>query len=262
MARRHGLWIACRVLRRLVALLALLAVSALVVVPATSGPATARRGGGTPPVVLWPGDDPYGDMPKSALISVSRWGLRFVAGKQDTHLTVTEVGENKLMFRDTGTRKWRSLAHACQRVQVKRGVAAICRIPPKFRDDKRMFLEIWPRLGDDTVDMSTLPRRYRAWVLVDAGRDIVAVGAGNDFVNGAKGNDLVHAGAGSDWVRTGPGNDRLWGEAGNDELKGVDNNDFLPGGTGADEVDGGPGRDRRVVDRSDNRRNNESRRRG
>ncbi len=249
-------------LRRLVALFALLAVCALVVVPATSSPASAHRGKGEPPTVLWPGDDPYGDMPGKALISVSKWGLRFVAGKQDNDITVTEVGENKLLFTDTGAKGWKKLAHACDRVKVKRGVGAICRIPPRFRNDKRMFLEIWPRLGDDTVDLRTLPRRYRAWVLVDAGRDIVHTGAGNDFVNGAKGNDLVHAGAGSDWVRTGPGNDRLWGEAGNDELKGVENNDFVHGGPGADEVDGGPGRDVGVVDRHDKVRKIERRKRG
>lgn len=212
--------------------------------------------------MLWPGDDPYGDMPNQSLIAVSKWGLRYVAGKQDNNVTVTQVGENKLLFTDTGSRSWKRLAHACDRVKADRGIAAVCRIPPRFRDDRRMFLEIWPRLGDDTVDMSSLPRRYRAWVLVDDGRDIVHVGAGNDFVNGAKGDDRVHAGGGSDWVRTGPGNDLLWGEGGNDELKGVENNDFIHGGLGADEVDGGPGRDRGVVDRHDKVRKIEDRRRG
>jgi Ca2+-binding RTX toxin-like protein len=100
-----------------------------------------------------------------------------------------------------------------------------------------MFLEVWPRLGHDFVDGSTLPATLRLWVLADAGNDTVYGGAGDDFVNGAHDTDRVWGGAGNDWVRGGSGNDRLYGGTGNDRLLGQDGADVVRGGAGVDRVE-------------------------
>ena len=93
----------------------------------------------------------------------------------------------------------------------------MCSVPPRFRG-KRMFVQVWPRLGHDYVDGRTLSRHFRLWVLADAGNDVVYGGAGADFVNGAKGNDRVWGGAGHDWLRGGPGADKLHGGPGKDRI--------------------------------------------
>jgi serralysin len=183
----------------------------------------------------------------AAMISHSDYGYRYRAGQQNSHLTVTLV-DGKLLYADTGTQKWRSLPKSCQRQSVSQGVAALCKIPAKYADGSSMFLEVWPRLGNDYVDGSTLPARFRMWVLADAGNDTVLTGAGDDFVNGAMGVDKVWGGAGDDWIRTGDADDEIWGEAGNDRLVGTDGGDEIHGGDGNDSVEGGNGNDSLYAD--------------
>ena len=200
-------------------------------------PVTALQGEGGPPIPL----------KNAAMISHSEYGYRYQAGQQDSHLTVTLV-DGKLRFADTGTQKWRSLPKSCQRQSVSQGVAALCRIPAAYADGSTMFLEIWPRLGDDYIDGATLPAMFRMWVLVDAGNDTVLTGAGDDFVNGAMGSDKVWGGAGDDWIRTGDAGDTIWGEEGDDRLVGVDGADEIHGGSGDDSVGGGNGNDALYAD--------------
>ena len=126
---------------------------------------------------------------------------------------------------------------------VPTGIAALCTIPAKFDADNKMFLEVWPRLGNDFVDGSTLSDQFRMWVLADAGLDTVRGGAGDDFVNGAQDGDKVWGGAGNDWIRTGPGADNSWGDTGNDKLVAGPDSDVVRGGEGNDRVDGGTGND-------------------
>jgi RTX calcium-binding nonapeptide repeat (4 copies) len=179
------------------------------------GPAVA---GGHPPMMLGPGDAHVHDIKDKALIRMSKFGYVYIAGQQHSHLRVTFVeGANSLRYRDTGTKRLGTIPKSCHRQKVNRGIAALCRIPPRFHNT-RMFVQVWPRLGNDYVDGRTLPRKFRLWVLADAGRDVVHGGAGNDFVNGAKGADRIYGGAGNDFLRSGLGNDRVWGGKGKDRV--------------------------------------------
>ncbi len=175
-----------------------------------------------------------------AHLSLSPWGYRFQAGMANNHLTVTQVG-NRLRFVDTAARSWASTPRTCKRQRVRGAAAAVCRIPSRFRD--RMFVEIWPRLGHDYVDGSTLSRRFRMWVLTDAGNDTIHLGAGADFGNGAFDHDTVTGGRGADWIRVGTGSNRIDGGSGGDRLMGGDNQDRIHGGPGADRLGGLRGND-------------------
>ena len=106
------------------------------------------------------------------MISKSDWGLRFRPAKQNSHLVaVSIVWVTSVATEDTGTREWRTkgkaMPRSCTRLKVDEGIAASCRIPARYRDGQTMFLEIWPRLGDDFVDGSSLPASVRLWTLAD-----------------------------------------------------------------------------------------------
>lgn len=195
-----------------------------------------------PPTELLGDGGPAIPLKNAAMIVKTKWGLRYIAGQQDSNLTVSEVN-GKIRFVDRGTGELRDIPRACKRQAVKGGIGAVCNVPAKYDSPNSMFLEIWPRLGDDTVDASSVPDTYRMWVLADAGRDVVRTGAGKDFVNGAQDADKVWGGGGADWLRTGIANDTIHGEGGNDRLVGVDGNDTIHGGPGDDRVGGGPGSD-------------------
>ena len=169
-----------------------------------------------PPLMLGPGDANVNGIGGEGVIRMSKYGYVYISGQHNQHLRVTFVKHrNALRYRDTRTGKLNSIPRGCERENVKKGVSAVCRIPKKF-NSQRMFVQVWPRLGNDFTDGSTLPRRFRLWVLTDAGADIVRGGAGNDFVNGAKGNDRIYGGSGRDWLRGGPGADRIVGGDGAD----------------------------------------------
>lgn len=195
-----------------------------------------------PPLVLWSGDSGAGFLVNAAVLNRTEGGYRYIAGKQNTHLTITQLADGRLQFVDTGTQDLREIPRTCVRKAVPQGVAAVCTIPAAFADTD-MYLEVWPRLGNDFVSTSSLPAKFRTYALVDWGSDTVWLGAGDDFVNGAKGNDRIHGGGGDDWIRTGPGDDRIQGEDGNDKLVGVEDDDTIDGGAGDDDVFGGPGAD-------------------
>ncbi|UMG94249.1 calcium-binding protein [Nocardioides sp. TF02-7] len=207
-----------------------------VVTTAAAGPAAP----GEPPLALLGDGTSVRPLKDAALVEMTPQGWRYVAGQQDSHLTVSVV-EGRVRFEDTGTRVLRRLPKQCTELEVPVGVAAECRVPARFADG--MYLQVWPRLGDDVVDGSTLPAQLRLWVLADAGDDTMYGGAGDDFLNGAQGHDIGHGGGGDDWLRTGKGNDRLWGGDGDDRLVGVGGRDRLHGEAGTDRVEGGPGAD-------------------
>lgn len=191
----------------------LLAVLALCTVLAPA-PASADL----PPKMLGPGDANVNNIGNKALIRWSKFGFVYIAGKHNTHLTVTyDKAANTLLYRDTGTRELRSKPKACDRRKAAKGIAVLCKIPASF-DSKKMFVQVWPRLGNDFVDGRTLPVRFRLWVLADAGRDVVHGGAGRDFVNGAKDDDRIWGGPGNDHVNSGKGNDVVYGGPGNDRV--------------------------------------------
>jgi hemolysin type calcium-binding protein len=172
---------------------------------------------GEPPKKLGPGDANVHDIKDKALIRMSKFGYVYIAGQQNSHLTITFVkSANSLRYRDTGTKRLTSLPQGCHRESAGRGVSALCRIPQQFQS--RMFVQVWPRLGNDVVDGRALPARFRLWVLADAGRDVVYCGPGNDFVNAAFDRDTVFGGPGNDWIRSGPGADRVRGGTGDDRI--------------------------------------------
>lgn len=222
--------------------LAVAALGAATVSGATLS-APAQAAGSEPPKALL-GDGPTPiPLKNAAMILRTEWGYRYIAGQQDTDLTV-RLADGNLVYTDRGTRELRDIPGTCSRRSVDVGIQAVCAVPAKYDSPNSMFLEIWPRLGHDTVDGSSLPSTFRMWVLADAGRDVVRTGAGDDFVNGAQDGDRVWGGSGDDWIRTGIGDDSISGEGGDDKLVAVDGHDTIDGGEGNDRVGGGPGSDR------------------
>jgi serralysin len=193
-------------IRATASLLAVL-VSSVTFLGVGTSPASAD---GHPPTMLGPGDAGVSDIGGRAVIRYSKYGPVYIAGKQNTHLRIVEVErEHSLRFRDTRTGGIKgSLPSRCSREKVEKGISVVCQIPPRFRGNQ-MFVQVWPRLGNDYVDGRTLSRHFRLWVLADAGNDIVYGGAGADFVNGAKGADRAWGGPGRDWLRGGSGKDRI-----------------------------------------------------
>ena len=171
-----------------------------------------------PPTMLGAGDANVSDIGGAAIIRMSEYGPIYISGKHNSHLRITHVaGKNALRFRDTRTSELRSKPDRCRKEQVEVGISVLCTIPPRF-NSSRMFVQVWPRLGNDYVDGRTLGSRFRLWVLADAGRDVFYGGAGADFFNGAKGDDVAYGGPGRDWLRGGPGTDRLIGGTGTDRI--------------------------------------------
>jgi len=195
-----------------------------------------------PPTELMGDGGPVTPLKNAAMIEWTPGGWRYIAGQQNSHLTVT-IENGKVHYVDTGTQELRKIPPVCSRQSVPHGIAAVCPIPAKFTETNRMFLEVWPRLGDDFVDGSTLPARFRLWVLADAGFDTVYAGDGDDFVNQAQDDDVSYGFAGDDWIRGGTGNDEIYGGTGNDRLISTDGNDEIHGGDGDDMVAGGIGND-------------------
>jgi Ca2+-binding RTX toxin-like protein len=170
-----------------------------------------------PPLMLGPGDADVNGIGHEAVIRMSKYGLVYIAGKHDSHLTITYVADKHLIrYRDTRTLRVKSKPDRCRRERVAKGISVVCLVPPRFRD--KMFVQVWPRLGNDFVDGRDLPRQFRLWALADAGRDVMYGGAGADFFNGAKDGDRAYGGPGSDWLRGGPAADVLVGGAGRDRI--------------------------------------------
>lgn len=170
-------------------------------------------------MMLGPGDANVSGIGDEAIIRMSKNGYVFIAGQQDSHLRVTYIEKlDSLRYRDTRTERLTNMPRGCKREKVERGISAICAIPKAF-DHEKMFVQVWPRLGNDYVDGRTLPGRFRLWVLADAGRDVVYGGDGADFVNGAKDGDRVFGGRGNDFLRGGPGNNHMVGGPGKDKVR-------------------------------------------
>lgn len=174
-------------------------------------------------------------------------GYRFWSGQQNSRLTVTLVN-GRLRFHDKGTRSFKRLTSACRRVNVRVGVAASCRVPNYISAQRPLLLEIWPRLGDDYTNTSTLPASFAVSMLGDKGNDVARFGAGWDFFNGFSGRDRVWGSAGNDWIRAGIGNDVVYGGPGDDDLLGMDGSDRIRGGGGDDRLGGDAGADRLQAD--------------
>jgi Ca2+-binding RTX toxin-like protein len=178
----------------------------------------------------------------ASLINRTKNGWLYRSGQQNSDLTVTETN-GRLQFVDTGTQSWKWMPKACTRLDVPQGVGASCVIATRFTTAEPMLVEIWPRLGNDTIDTSALSGRFDVSILGDRGDEVVHLGAGNNFVNGAQDNDTVYGGDGNDWIRTATGDDYIDGGNGNDYLVGVDNDDTIYGGAGDDKVYGSGGND-------------------
>jgi Ca2+-binding RTX toxin-like protein len=177
-----------------------------------------------------------------ALLNRTAHGYLFRAGQQDSDLTVTYTN-GRLRFVDKGTESWKWRPKACTKIAVPVGVGASCAVRSKFTHAAPMLVEVWPRLGNDTLDSTALPALFDVSFLGDRGRDVAYLGAGNDFFNGAQDADLGHGGGGRDWVRTGLDDDVIDGGAGGDYLVGVDGHDTIAGGAGNDRLFGIDGND-------------------
>jgi hypothetical protein len=183
----------------------------------------------------------------AAMIEKTQWGLRYTSGQQNGHLTVSMV-DGKILYTDTGTQELRKHPRSCTEQSAAVGIKVLCRVPKRFRDASEMFLEIWPRLGNDYTNGATLPSKYRMWVLGDTGNETFFGGAGDDFFNGGRGDDDTHGGAGADWIRTGLDNDTIYGDEGDDYLVATDGSDVIHGGSGNDKMYGGTGGDKLWAD--------------
>jgi hypothetical protein len=182
-----------------------------------------------------------------ARLTRTKHGYRLWSGGQDSHLVVTLI-DGGLRFRDTGTKSFQRLSTRCDRERVRVGISAVCRVPADITEQRPLLVEIWPRLGDDYTDASTLPVTFAVAVLSDEGRDVAYLGAGPDFFNGHSTRDKVWGGQGSDWIRAGLGNDLVYGGPGDDDLIGMEGADEVRGGPGDDRVGGNDGDDRLWAD--------------
>ncbi len=178
-----------------------------------------------------------------AMIDRTEHGYRYRSGQQDGHLVVTLTAEG-LYFVDSGTASFRSLGAGCSPRATSVGVAAVCTMPQGVTESEPLLLEVWPRLGNDYTDGSSLPATVAMAVLADAGNDVVRLGAGPDFANGAQDQDRIHGGDGNDWLRGGAGHDYVHGMSGADLLVSADGRDTLFGGDGDDRLYGGGAQDR------------------
>ena len=187
----------------------------------------------------------FGTIPlkDQVMLTKTQHGYRFWSGQQDSHLVVTQVG-GRLKFVDTGTKRWKKLSPACQKQKSRVGVAAVCRVPASISVRQPLLVEVWPRLGNDFTDTSSLPATFAVTVLGDKGHDVAHFGAGRDFFNGFSGRDVVWGGGGNDWIRAGLDNDTVKGGAGNDDLLAGEGRDNVRGGPGDDRVGGSDGNDR------------------
>jgi len=176
-------------------------------------------------------------------INRTEHGYRYWSGQQSSHLVVTLVSGG-LRLVDTGTERWKYLPPACNPQEVEVGVSAVCRVKPGITVAQPLLLEIWPRLGNDYTDTSSLPATFAVTVLGDKGNDTVHFGAGWDFFNGHTGHDVISGGAGNDWIRAGLDDDVVNGGSGNDDLLGMEGIDTVHGDEGDDRVGGGDQNDR------------------
>lgn len=241
-------------MRRAVRLVAAALLAAATTVTTQAGTAGNAAVGGSGPadIVAGPpydfttelmGQFVFVPLKDQAILGRTKLGYRFRSGQQDSHLVVTLV-ERGLRFHDRGTKRFKRLSPACRRTPVNVGVAAVCRVPRTISASQPLLVEIWPRLGDDFTDGSTLPRTVAMTVLGDEGHDVARLGAGPDFFNGHSGRDRVRGGAGADWIRAGLDDDVVLGGAGGDRLVGMDGDDLMRSGAGLDRLDGNDGDDR------------------
>lgn len=172
-----------------------------------------------------------------AMLTRTPLGYLYRAGQQDSHLTIT-LDDAGLHFADTGTQELVKLAGACTQKSAPKGIAALCPMPPTATEVLPLLVEVWPRLGDDYTDGSSLPATIALTMLGDEGDDVALLGDGPDFFNGHKGRDRVVGGAGNDWIRSGLGPDSVYGGAGDDQIIGMENADVLRGGAGDDRLGG------------------------
>lgn len=229
-------------------------VAAAVSAPAVTTPAAGTRGRTMQPPGSHAGP-PYrfttelmGQFPliplkDQAMLTRTEHGYLFRTGQQDSHLVVTLV-DGRLRFVDTGTKRFKKLSPHCHRKRVRVGVAAKCGVPADVTVRRPLLIEVWPRLGNDYTDTSSLPATFAVTVLSDEGHDVAHLGAGPDFFNGHLGRDVVFGGAGNDWIRPGHGNDLVHAGPGNDDIVAMPGKDTLHGGPGRDQLWGGDGSDR------------------
>ena len=156
-------------------------------------------------------------------------GLYYDAGQQNTALTVT-YANGKLKYTDRRTDVLRSKPRSCDRKPSRVGLVVVCKVPDGVSKRHPMTVKVFTRLGNDSVNTSALPAKFKLYMLCDKGRDTVVGGAGNDFINGAQNKDVLRGGAGNDWIRGNLGRDLIWGGPGNDRLVGVNGNDGIRGG--------------------------------
>lgn len=198
---------------------------------------------------------PHGD----AGIQATATGYRFRSGPQADHLSVLVVG-GRLRFADHDATSWSAYDHvsgrrvtqlpdSCEQKNVRRGVAALCTVPGAAT----VFVETWTGSGNDSVDTTRLPSRFRTWASPGPGTNTLDLGPGADHVSGGRdrdivrshgGSDDIHGGGGDDYLVGGVGNDRLYGDVGADVLLGEGGADLLRGGAGVDRIVSGPAADR------------------
>jgi hypothetical protein len=237
-------------LRRLLAAFATLAVASLATTTTGSAQPAAAAGSLTdagPPyeftTELMDGRQVGKPLTGVAIINRTVLGYVYRAGSQDNHLVVSRV-KGGLRFADSGTPRFKHLAPSCRKVQARRGVAAVCRVPDGISEELPLLVEVWPRIGDDFLDTTGLPATFAATMLGDLGKDVAHFGPGPDFFNGHTARDRVRGGGGDDWIRTGDGDDVIAGGAGDDYLVGMLHRDLIRGGDGDDHLVGMDGDDR------------------
>ena len=221
------------------------AAAAVTVGTATGGAAPPGSNAGPPYNFVTELKGQLGTPPlkNQAMLIKTKHGYRYWTGQQNNHVVVKRVSGG-LRFADTRTDRFKRRTPACDRKPTRRGIAAVCRIPSDISVARPLLVEVWPRLGDDYLNSSSLSALFAVTMLGDKGRDVARFGAGPDFFNGFSSRDRVWGGGGNDWIRPGLGNDAVVAGAGNDDVVGREGFDALSGGSGQDRLWGGPGDDR------------------
>lgn len=226
-------------------LITLLAGAAIAAAAVTSLPAEAAAPRATLETTSSATDTPVvsARFERWATINKTSKGYYLDAGQQNTHLVITRV-DRGIRFADSHTDVLRSKPDACDKKRARVGIVVVCRVPATVSARRPMTLKVFTRLGDDSVDSSSLSAAFELYMLCDAGREVIHAGAGDDFVNGAHNRDRIWGGDGNDWLQAGLGEDKVWGGRGRDHVVGGENRDAVHGGRGNDSVGGAPGNDR------------------
>src|ERR1044072_5804314 len=95
-----------------------------------------------PPMALYGQFGTAIPLKNAAMIERTDGGLRYIAGQQNSHLTVS-IENDKVVYVDTGTQELRDHPGSCTEDSVPTGIKVECAVPSGYDGSNRMYLEVW-----------------------------------------------------------------------------------------------------------------------